>query len=820
MENERKLMQFYFITEGELSTHYHQNLELFYVLKGNLEVRIDDTCFRLGQGDIIAINANKRHTMNGQEGLLGARFEIDFRLLAEELGTMQLLFWCNTVADRNEAYEDLRRILDCILERHFERQQKGALHLNALYYEALHILTSNFMVRSDDARLQVEDSQDRIRVQQIQNYIQANYQSQISLNDLAERLYLSNAYLSKYVKRHMGLTFMEYLNNVRLFYAVDELLYTKKNMTRIALDNGFPTSAAFTKAFRDIYGEAPSAYRKRVQKEMEPKQPSAELSEAEQRKILEYLRFREEKGLPEPDREHVCEADAVCYQKMEHVASRAVNVGDAYLILQSEVQNQLKEIRKNTGLCYVRIWNLLSRENCFDGQKGYNFRKLDLVLDFLLENQMKPYLVLGQKPILFMYTPERSVREMEATETYSLETFSGIIKALSKHLVNRYGVEELESWYFEYWYDHNNLTRRRSQEKDSRRVEYWDDLQGEIDREDWEFFEYFETLYRMLKAISPDIRVGGAEFILGFETLWCREVFQIWKKRSIWPDFLSFCSYQYIAIYEDGKRYGRKSIDGSYIRNQVEIMREVMAETGFSAPEFHIDEWNFTISNRNVLNDSCEQGAYILKNCVDLAGDVDIMAYWHALDVYSDYYDTDLILNGDSGLITRDGIAKPSYYAFTFLNKLLPNVVAKDENVLITTNGKGRFMIACHNYKKLSSQYVSAEEDQIKVEELDQYIEDREPLKLRIKLDHVKNGNYLVRSFYINRENGSVQDIWKRMEYTSHPTQDEMDYLKRSAAPRLERQSIDVEDGVMELENVLLDQEIRLLDIQYRYDSL
>ena len=63
------------------------------------------------------------------------------------------------------------------------------------------------------------------------------------------------------LKNILELTFMEYLNNVRLFHAVDELLYTKKNITRIALDNGFPTSAAFTKAFRDIYREAPSEYR-------------------------------------------------------------------------------------------------------------------------------------------------------------------------------------------------------------------------------------------------------------------------------------------------------------------------------------------------------------------------------------------------------------------------------------------------------------------------------------------------------------------------------------------------------------------------------
>jgi len=134
-------------------------------------------------------------------------------------------------------------LLDRILERYFEKEDKGSLHLQSLYFETLHLLTSNFMVKADDVRVNLENSQDRVRVRQIQNYIQANYQGQISLNDLAEKLYLSNAYLSKYVKKHLGLTFLEYLNNVRLFHAVDELIYTNKNITRIALDNGFPTSA-------------------------------------------------------------------------------------------------------------------------------------------------------------------------------------------------------------------------------------------------------------------------------------------------------------------------------------------------------------------------------------------------------------------------------------------------------------------------------------------------------------------------------------------------------------------------------------------------
>lgn len=54
------------------------------------------------------------------------------------------------------------------------------------------------------------------------------------------------------------------------------------------------------------------------------------------------------------------------------------------------------------------------------------------------------------------------------------------------------------------------------------------------------------------------------------------------------PDFLSVYSYQYVAIDDNDKRYGRKSIDIDYMRNQTEILREVIKETGFQVPELHI----------------------------------------------------------------------------------------------------------------------------------------------------------------------------------------------------------------------------------------
>lgn len=797
MENERNLMQFYIIAEDELATHYHQNLEIIYLLKGKLSIQIDAAQYQLMSGDFLLINANKQHSFTVAENIIGARFVINFHLLAEYMGTMQLMFWCNTTADHNDAYDDVRNMLDRILEHYFEKEDQGSLRLNALYYETVYLLTSNFMVKADDSRLEMQSSQDRVRVKQIQNYIQANYQKQISLNDLAEQLFLSSAYLSKYIKRHFGLTFLEYLNNVRLFHAVDELIYTGKNLTHIALDNGYPSSAAFNKAFRDVYGEAPGEHRKKMKQQEASETPYIPKDDQTHQWLMKYLQYKKEKNMPEAKKHSsVCTVDTEKMKKTDMSWCQAINVGEAYSLLHSIVQSQVLEMKQETGIACVRIRNLLSKEFCYDEKEGCNFRKLNIVLDFLVENHLVPYLELGNKPRLFMYTPERVVMEKQSSgELYSYPVLCDIFKKLCLNLINRYGIGEMENWYFEYW----NSPELHMEQKDG------------------EYYRNFEMIYHTLKSISPKIRVGGAGFILGYEQALYQNIFQNWKKRAVWPDFLSFCSFQYIAVHEEEKRYGRKSIDRHYMKNQLKLVRELMERIGFETPKIHIDEWNFTVSNRNVINDSCEQGAYIIKTCIDMIDQVDFMVYWHGLDVYSEYYDSDAILNGDSGMISRDGIRKPSFYAFWFINRLLPNIIDKNEHSIITANGWGNYVIVCHNYKQLSAKYVFEEENEILPEYLDQYLEDTETLDLTFHLQKVKNGNYQVKTYYMNRECGSVQNIWKKLSYARHLTKDEIEYVKNSAIPAMEMEHIQVDNGVLTLNSQMQSQEIRMLDIRYCY---
>ncbi len=79
--------------------------------------------------------------------------------------------------------------------------------------------------------------------------------------------------------------------------------------------------------------------------------------------------------------------------------------------------------------------------------------------------------------------------------------FAATMHAFMIHCVNRYGIEELEKWYFEQWGD-PRITLGEKYGK---------------------FFKVFETAYETIKRVSPNTSVGGAGFGRLYSTLDFRE---------------------------------------------------------------------------------------------------------------------------------------------------------------------------------------------------------------------------------------------------------------------------------------------------------
>ena len=72
----------------------------------------------------------------------------------------------------------------------------------------------------------------------------------------------------------------------------------------------------------------------------------------------------------------------------------------------------------------------------------------------------------------------------------------------------------------------------------------------------------------------------------------------------------------------------------------------------------YITEWNFSLSSRNYLNDSCYRAVYLAWVAAALSGLADVLAVWVASDWISSYYDTISIANGGNGILTKNRIPK------------------------------------------------------------------------------------------------------------------------------------------------------------------
>jgi len=110
----------------------------------------------------------------------------------------------------------------------------------------------------------VYGSQDAKKITQIQpaiNYIDANFDKQITLAEIARACYLSISRLAHVFKEQMGITIIEYLTSVRIERAKQLLLTTEQNCTEICFQVGYNNQSYFTRTFKELVGMTPRQFR-------------------------------------------------------------------------------------------------------------------------------------------------------------------------------------------------------------------------------------------------------------------------------------------------------------------------------------------------------------------------------------------------------------------------------------------------------------------------------------------------------------------------------------------------------------------------------
>ena len=229
--------------------HFHQELEILYLMEGTLTVALDGKEYALQKDDVLVVNCSHTHALRGGgPGLTVLQVQVSYALLAEIAPGDVLYFHCNSAADAYHPYGEVRRLMRQLLLSYAGTRRCTEAVRYSYIYALLDLLIEHFRREpdADDAHPRQEEE----RLQAVIAYVNENFREPVNLGKLAGQMYLSTSSLSRLFKRSMGCYFADFVNQVRLSHAVRELAATDKTVTRIAADCGFPTWRLSTNSSR------------------------------------------------------------------------------------------------------------------------------------------------------------------------------------------------------------------------------------------------------------------------------------------------------------------------------------------------------------------------------------------------------------------------------------------------------------------------------------------------------------------------------------------------------------------------------------------
>ena len=343
-------------------------------------------------------------------------------------------------------------------------------------------------------------------------------------------------------------------------------------------------------------------------------------------------------------------------------------VGSCHAVmgLRSDWREQLEKAHRDLGFRYVRFHGLLDddmsvcmRDSAVfpgDGKGGlrYCFFNIDSIFDFLLTIGMKPFIELGFMPsVLASGTTTCFHYRANVTPPADYEEWGGLIKALTQHLVDRYGLEEVRTWFFEVWNEPNLKY-------------FWAGSQQE-------YFSLYEHAVRAIKSVDGQLRVGGPATSIN---AWIPDMLEFCRRAGVPIDFLSTHHYPTddplwrrsdLTIEQFFTEFAHEM--GKYQRGVLRDMTARTREQAGTMPLYYT-EWNTSAILPDRVHDDPYSAALVAKTIADNDGLVDGYAFWTFSDLFEEGGQFAEPFHGGFGLQTIHGIPKPTYRVFEMLHAL------------------------------------------------------------------------------------------------------------------------------------------------------
>jgi len=450
--------------------------------------------------------------------------------------------------------------------------------------------------------------------------------------------------------------------------------------------------------------------------------------------------------MPAPGSAQTVVVDArVAGHAFPHFWERAFGSGRAVLTLRDEYRRDLDAVRRITGFEYVRFHAIFHDENgVYLGEAGgrpvYNFNQVDTIYDGLLAAHVKPYVELGFMPRRLAARPVQHsfwYKPIVAPPKDPAK-WAALIEAFARHLVERYGIDEVATWFFEVWNEPN--------------LDFW---AGEPR---WETYcDLYDATARAVKVVSPRLCIGGPATA---QAAWVGRFIDHCVKAGVPLDFVS------THVYANDTPHDVFGTDGPVDRRTMlpravdKVFREVKSSARPALP-IHWSEFNASYMNEVDVTDSAYIGPWLAMTIAGCDGKVELMSYWTLSDVFEEQGVFKTPFYGGFGLIANHLIPKASFHVFRLLHMLGEQRLPVDsDSALVTKRRDGTLVVALWNYADPGA---------------------TGPTKT-LTLDLRGTTAGAAKLWRVDPEHGSTLEIWKRMGSPASPTLAQERELRDAAA--------------------------------------
>lgn len=726
-------------------TQVNQGLRLGLILSDKMTIWKFNESYEFNEGDVFIINHQEPYRYSKGKEALCIVIHLPESYLKQYLTDFSdKLYMLDKAHLQDAIYKQIVNLIAKIGIVYIRKGEFYRLYIEQQLIELMFIIARFLPTKSNEIyRESIEDN----RVAFVCNYIENNYSNSLTLNEVADKVHLSTAYLSKVFTRQVGLGFSQYITHIRLKHCKKDLVMTDESITQIAVKHGFSNSNTLLKHFKAHVKLTPSQFREKY-KNIEAIE-TVETTNREQKEIIyqKYLHYlslyiiqTDDMLLQSPEAQKIID---IRLQETSQILSsydHVIQIGNLEVLLIKRFRKQLREVKNTIGINHILIRDPIKEgfvehkwiESDEEIPNIHPYMKLDECLDFLIEHQIG----LG----------------IEINPPKTRVNFKGYYQEMTYLLEHMYNI----------------LIDRKSLDL----VVYISTIDEQI----------FQSLVKLFKNYFPHVKivmnidngsekhVRAAKYILDYHR---KEIDNIGFSANQ-NDMINFKSI-------DNNQYNQSK---KYIILKLKQIKQWLGLKDHSTP-FTLLKWNTLTGNTNYTNGAYFRADIIFEQLIEMNRDICMIGYWLNFEIHQQYCQKETVaqLHGID-LYHQFGSKRPAFFTSALFAKLSEHILYKNENCMVTGDFN-HFQVIVWNAEHYNPYFtINDPSNDINYKEY------------QFNITNALPGMYKIKHYTLDQNHGALYKVWQQYNTRYGMDKETIDYVNRVTYPKLNISEIKVTNTI------------------------